>query len=139
MIVGYTTGVFDLFHIGHLKLLQKAKAMCDCLIVGVTVDELVAYKGVKAFIPFEERLEIIQSLQCVDVAIAQREIDKVKAHERLKYDLLFVGDDWFGSESWTKMESDLGQRGVKVVYFPYTTKTSSTKLRKLLDKDLSNV
>ena len=138
MIVGYTTGVFDLFHIGHLKLLQKAKAMCDCLVVGVTVDDLVEYKGVKAFIPFEERLEIIQNLQCVDVAIAQREIDKVKAHDKLKYDLLFVGDDWFGSESWVSMESDLKQRGVKVIYFPYTSKTSSTKLREVLNKDLSN-
>ena len=139
MIVGYTTGVYDLFHIGHLKLLQNAKSMCDKLIVGVTVDELVSYKGKEAMIPFEERIEIIKSLKCVDLAIAQRDIDKVKAHKKLKFDILFVGDDWHGDENWERMEDELKPNGVKVIYFPYTSKTSSTKLRQIIDGSMGNV
>lgn len=139
MIVGYTAGVYDLFHIGHLKLLQNAKSMCDKLIVGVTVDELVSYKGKVAVIPFEERIEIIKSLKCVDLAVAQRDIDKVKAHKKLKFDVLFVGDDWYGDESWERMEDELLQYGAKVIYFPYTSKTSSTKLRAIIDGRLGHV
>ena len=76
MVVGYTTGVYDLFHIGHLNLLKNAKGLCDKLIVGVTVDELVAYKNKKSVIPFEERIEIVRSIKCVDAAIPQENIDK---------------------------------------------------------------
>ena len=136
MVVGYTCGVYDLFHIGHLNLLRNAKSLCDKLIVGVTVDELVVYKGKEAVIPFEERIEIVRNIECVDVAVAQRNIDKVDAYKKLKYDILFVGDDWFQQESWQKMEEELKSYGVKVVYFPYTSITSSTKLRAIIDNNV---
>ena len=96
MTVGYTCGVYDLFHIGHLNLLKNAKGLCDKLIVGVSTDELVAYKHKKAVIPFEERLEIIRNIKCVDAAIPQDDLDKFKAWEKLRFDILFVGDDWYG-------------------------------------------
>lgn len=132
MIVGYTTGVYDLFHIGHLNLLKNAKGLCDKLIVGVTVDELVGYKNKRAVIPFEERIEIVRSIKYVDAAIAQEEIDKFKMWEKLHFDILFVGDDWFNSPSWKEMEEKFKNVGVRVVYFPYTKGTSSTLINNTL-------
>ena len=132
-IIGYTSGVFDLFHIGHLNLLMNAKSMCDQLIVGVTVDELVAYKNKKAVIPFQERLEIVRSIKYVDAAISQEDMDKLKMWEKLKFDVLFVGDDWFDTPKWKEIEKEFKDVGVKVVYFPYTKNTSSTTLNKTLD------
>ena len=134
MIIGYTTGVYDLFHIGHLNLLKNAKGLCDKLIVGVTVDELVAYKQKKAVIPFEERIEIVRNIKCVDVAIPQNTIDKFEAWKKLHYDVLFVGDDWYATSSWEKMEEELKQVGVRIIYFPYTKTTSSTVIRNTLIK-----
>lgn len=134
MIIGYTTGVYDLFHIGHLNLLKNAKGLCDKLIVGVTVDELVAYKHKKAVIPFEERIEIVRNIKCVDAAIPQNTIDKFEAWEKLHYDVLFVGDDWYATSSWKKMEEELKQVGVRIIYFPYTKTTSSTVIRNTLIK-----
>lgn len=128
-IIGYTSGVYDLFHIGHLNILRNAKSLCDKLIVGVTVDELVSYKGKKAMIPFEERIEIVRNIKCVDVAVPQTDIDKYKMWQRLKFDVLFVGDDWFGSSKWNAMERKLRKVGVKVVYFPYTKGVCSTDRR----------
>ena len=132
MTIGYTTGVYDLFHIGHLNLLKNAKGLCDKLIVGVTVDELVSYKHKRAIIPFEDRLEIVRSIKYVDAAIPQEEIDKFKAWEKLKFDVLFVGDDWYHSESWQAMEEKFSRVGVKVVYFPYTKGVSSTVISRAL-------
>ncbi|MBR1807434.1 MAG: adenylyltransferase/cytidyltransferase family protein [Selenomonadaceae bacterium] len=132
MVIGYTTGVYDLFHIGHLNLLKNAKGLCDKLIVGVTVDELVQYKNKRAVIPFEERLEIVRSIKYVDAAIPQEDIDKFAAWEKLKFDILFVGDDWYQSERWREMESKFQSVGVKVVYFPYTKGTSSTLINQTL-------
>ena len=126
MTIGYTTGVYDLFHIGHLNLLKNAKGLCDKLIVGVTVDELVKYKGKRAIIPFEDRLEIVRSIKYVDAAIPQENIDKFAAWEKLKFDVLFVGDDWYHSDSWQNMEEKFRRVGVKVIYFPYTKGVSST-------------
>lgn len=126
MTIGYTTGVYDLFHIGHLNLLKNAKGLCDKLIVGVTVDELVKYKGKRAIIPFEDRLEIVRSIKYVDAAIPQEDIDKFAAWEKLKFDVLFVGDDWYHSDSWQEMEEKFRRVGVKVIYFPYTKGVSST-------------
>lgn len=126
MTIGYTTGVYDLFHIGHLNLLKNAKGLCDKLIVGVTVDELVKYKGKRAIIPFEDRLEIVRSIKYVDAAIPQENIDKFAAWEKLKFDILFVGDDWYHSDSWQEMEEKFRHVGVKVIYFPYTKGVSST-------------
>ena len=132
MVIGYTTGVYDLFHIGHLNLLKNAKGLCDKLIVGVTVDELVRYKNKRAVIPFEERLEIVRSIKYVDAAIPQEDIDKFAAWEKLKFDVLFVGDDWYQSERWREMEAKFREVGVKVIYFPYTKGTSSTLINQTL-------
>jgi glycerol-3-phosphate cytidylyltransferase len=132
MLIGYTTGVFDLFHIGHVNLLRNAKSMCDKLIVGVSTDELVKYKEKKPVIPFIERLEIVRSNKYVDATIPQHEIDKVLAWEKLKFDILFVGDDWFEHPSWQEMENELSMREVRVVFFPYTRGTSSTLINQVL-------
>ena len=134
MTVGYTCGVYDLFHIGHLNLLKNAKGLCDKLIVGVSTDELVAYKHKKAVIPFDERLELIRNIKCVDAAIPQDDLDKFKAWEKLRFDILFVGDDWYGDPRWKEMEEKFKDVGVRVVYFPYTKGTSSTILNETLRK-----
>ena len=132
MIIGYTTGVFDLFHIGHVRLLRGARALCDKLVVGVTVDELVAYKGKNAIIPFDQRLEVVASCRFVDVAIPQYNMDKVEAIQKVKASKLFVGDDWYGSEKWKDYEAKLKCIGCEVVYFPYTRDTSSTLINETL-------
>ncbi len=133
MTVGYTTGVYDLFHIGHLNLLKNAKGMCDKLIVGVTVDELVAYKGKQAMIPFEDRIEIVRSIKYVDAAVPQYDMDKLSACKKLGADILFVGDDWYGTEKWQKYEEEFAREGIRIVYFPYTKGISSTQITKALN------
>jgi len=133
-IIGYTSGVFDLFHIGHLNILKSAKSMCDKLIVAVTTDEVALYKSKKPVIPFEERIEIVQNIKYVDVAIPQYNLDKYEAWKKLKFDICFIGDDWYGKTKWNVYEKNLKKEGVKVVYFPYTRNTSSTKIVALLDK-----
>ena len=132
MIIGYTTGVFDLFHIGHLNLLKNAKGMCDKLIVGVTSDELVSYKNKKSVIPFEERMEIVRNIACVDVVVPQENMDKFEAWEMLKFDIMFVGDDWAKTEKWNGIEQKFDEVGVKIVYFPYTKSTSSSLINETL-------
>ena len=134
MIIGYTSGVYDLFHVGHLNLLRNAKGMCDKLIVGVSSDELVAYKNKTAVIPHIERMEIVRSLRCVDSVISQEHMNKFEMWEKLKFDVLFVGDDWYKSEKWAQIEEQLKSVGVRVVYFPYTKSTSSTLLNEALVK-----
>ena len=129
MIVGYTSGVFDLFHVGHVNILRNARALCDRLIVGVTSDELVYYKGKKAVISYEDRVEVVRACRYVDLVVPQASLDKVAAWERLKFDRLFVGDDWFGRDTWQDFEARLKKVGVQVTYLPYTQGTSSTKLR----------
>ncbi len=132
MVIGYTTGVYDLFHIGHLNLLKNAKGLCDKLVVGVTVDELVPYKGKKAMIPFEDRIEIVRACKYVDAAIPQYDMDKLEVCKKLGAALLFVGDDWYGTDKWQKYEMDFAKEGVKIVYFPYTKSISSTKITEAL-------
>ena len=133
MTIGYTTGDYDLFHIGHLNLLKNAKGMCDKLIVGVTVDELVAYKGKQSMIPFEDRIEIVRSIKYVDAAVPQYDMDKLSACKKLGADILFVGDDWYGTEKWQKYEEEFAREGIKIVYFPYTKGISSTQITKALN------
>lgn len=132
MKIGYTAGVFDLFHIGHLNLLRNARALCDKLVVGVTSDELVAYKHKRAVIPFTERLELVRGCRFVDVVVPQETLDKFAAWEKLRFDLLFVGDDWYQNQGWTALEKRFSGVGVKVVYFPYTKGTSSTLINEVL-------
>lgn len=133
MIIGYTTGVYDLFHIGHLNLLKNAKGMCDKLVVGVTVDELVAYKGKKAMIPFEDRIEIVRSIKYVDAAVPQYDMDKLTACKKLKANILFVGDDWYATEKWQDYERQFKEAGIQIVYFPYTKGISSTQITRALN------
>lgn len=128
MTIGYTAGVFDLFHIGHLNLLKNAKGMCDKLVVGVTVDDLVEYKGKRSLIPFEDRIEIVRACKYVDAAVPQYDMDKVTACKKLGAEILFVGDDWYNTEKWQEYEKDLAKGGIKVVYFPYTKGISTTKI-----------
>ena len=119
-IIGYTTGVYDLFHIGHLNLLKNAKGMCDKLVVGVTVDDLVTYKGKHAMIPFEDRIEIVRSCKYVDAAVPQYDMDKLTSCKKLGASILFVGDDWYGTEKWKEYEENFKKAGIQIVYFPYT-------------------
>jgi len=132
MIIGYTTGVFDLFHIGHVNLLRNARSLCDKLVVGVTVDELVAYKRKRAVVPFTERIDVVRACRYVDVAIPQLSIDKVEAVRKLNANRLFVGDDWYATERWQQMEADLQSLGCIVIYFPYTQGTTSTLINETL-------
>ena len=133
MIVGYTTGVFDLFHIGHLNILRRAKEKCDKLIVGVTTDELLqVYKNKSPIIPFEERISIVKSIKYVDEVVPQENMDKMSHWQKLKFDVVFVGDDWQNTDKWNKIESDFNDVGVAVVYFPYTKGTSSTLINDIL-------
>ena len=113
---------------------MNAKSMCDKLIVGVTVDELVAYKNKKAVIPFQERLEIVRSIKYVDAAVAQENMDKFEMWEKLKFNFMFVGDDWFQTPKWKDLETKFQDVNVKIVYFPYTKNTSSTLLNETLKK-----
>jgi glycerol-3-phosphate cytidylyltransferase len=139
MKIGYTTGVFDLFHIGHLNILKNAKSKCDKLIVGVTTDELVEKtKKKKPVIPFEERVEIVKNIRWVDEVIPQREINEIKDEEKLKFKIIFKGDDWMGTEKWNNLEKEFKKRDVEVVYFPYTKTTSSTLIREILEKPNGN-
>ena len=133
MIIGYTTGVYDLFHIGHLNLFKNAKGICDKLIVGVTVDELVQYKGKSAMIPFEDRIELVRSCKYVDAAVPQYDMDKLTACKKLGASYLFVGDDWYDTEKWNKYEDDFKNYGIKIIYFPYTKNISSTKIEEALN------
>ena len=130
--VGYTTGVYDLFHIGHLRILKRAKERCEKLIVGITTDEMVSYKYKKAVIPFEERVEIVSCIKYVDNVVPQISMDKMVAWEKLKFDVMFVGDDWKGTDKWNQYEKEFGEVGVRIIYFPYTKGTSSTLINKVL-------
>ncbi|WP_374420408.1 adenylyltransferase/cytidyltransferase family protein [Novosphingobium arvoryzae] len=134
MIIGYTTGVYDLFHVGHVNLLRNSKALCDKLIVGVTVDELVSYKNKKSVIPYVERIEVVRACRYVDVAIPQTSIDKVEAARKIGANILFVGDDWYADPKWNKMQEDLSSIGCQVKYFPYTQGTSSTLINETLNR-----
>ena len=133
--LGYTTGVFDLFHIGHLNILKRARLECDYLIVGITSDELsLSAKNQKPVIPFQERMEIVESIKFVDEVVPQTNYDKMEAWNNLKFDMMFVGDDWKGTDQWNIIEKDFSEYGVEIIYFPYTSHTSSTILRNILDK-----
>lgn len=136
--MGYTTGVFDLFHIGHLNVLKRAKEQCDYLIVGVSTDEVVqGYKHKTPIIPFEERIAIVESIKFVDEAVPQTSMDKFAAWEKLKFDAIFHGDDWKGSKMYSEIERKFKSVGVEMVFFPYTKGTSSTILEEVLSTVLS--
>jgi glycerol-3-phosphate cytidylyltransferase len=129
-IVGYVPGAYDMFHIGHLNILKRARAECDHLIAGVVTDEVLEVaKGRAPIVPLNERLEIVAAIGCVDEAVVDVSSDKFVMWQRLNFDVLFKGDDWKGTEKGRRLETDLGAVGVRIVYFPYTVHTSSTALR----------
>lgn len=132
MIIGYTSGVFDLFHIGHLNLLKNARAMCDKLVVGVTTDDLAQYKGKVPLIPYADRAEIVRSVRYVDAVVPQYDMDKAAMCKKIGASLLFVGDDWYGTDKWQNVESELKKLDIRVIYFPYTQGVSSTKISETL-------
>lgn len=133
MIIGYTAGVFDMFHIGHLNILRRAKERCDFLIVAVSTDELVQeYKHKTPVICYEERAEIVRAIRYVDKVVPQVNRDKFSAWETYRFNKMFVGDDWKGSPLFDKVEEQFKSVGVEIVYFPYTKGTSSTMLREAL-------
>lgn len=137
--IGYTTGVFDMFHIGHLNILQRAKEQCDFLIVGVSTDELVKeYKHKTPVISYPERLAIIEAIQYVDKAVPQVTMDKVKAWQQLHFDVLFHGDDWKNSEIYNNYTVQFRELGVDLVFLPHTKGTSSTLLTEALYQTIEN-
>ena len=127
--VGYTTGVFDLFHIGHLNILRRAKEQCDYLIVGVSTDELVQHDKHKTpMIPFEERMQIVGSIRYVDRVVPQPDKNKFGAWEKYGFDAMFVGSDWEGTPQWKEFERQFAAVDVQIVYLPHTDGISSTML-----------
>lgn len=130
MIIGYTTGVFDMFHIGHLNILRRAKEQCDYLIVGVSTDELVQRDKHKSpIIPFENRCAIVEAIRYVDKVVPQEDKNKYGAWEKYHFNRMFVGSDWQGTPQWKGYEKQLGAVGVEIVYFPHTDGVSSSMLR----------
>lgn len=133
--VGYTAGVYDLFHIGHLNILKRAKEQCEHLIVAVSTDELVQkYKNKTPVIPYEERKAIVEAIKYVDEVVPQVNRDKIAAFRKYHFDAMFVGDDWKGSDVFEAADVYMRERGSCVVYLPYTQNVSTTFLRKLLQK-----
>ena len=131
--IGYTTGVFDLFHIGHLNILKRAKAQCECLIVGVSTDELVrTYKNKTPVIPFAERVAIVEAIKYVDKVVPQTNMDKLAAWNELHFDVMFHGDDWKNSTMYDEYEKQFSDIGVSLVFLPHTQGTSSTEITKRL-------
>lgn len=137
--VGYTTGVFDLFHIGHLNILKQAKERCDYLIVGVSTDEVVlSYKHKAPIIPFDERIAIVKAIRYVDEVVPQISMDKLEAWKKLKFDVLFHGNDWKGSKMYNEVEKALEKEGVAVVYLEHTEGISSTQITERLKNKSTN-
>lgn len=133
--IGYTTGVFDLFHIGHLNIIKCAKEMCNYLIVGVSTDDLVIkYKNKKPVIPYDERVAIVEALRYVDIVVPQIDRDKMAAFNKYKFDVMFVGDDWKGDKLFMAVESELNKYGASIIYLPYTHNVSSSLLKKVIEK-----
>ena len=128
--IGYTTGVFDMFHIGHLNILRRAKEQCDYLIVGVSTDELVQeYKNKTPIIPFEQRCAIVEAIKYVDKVVAQKSMDKMVAYKEHQFNAIFHGSDWKNSEMYNKIVQEMSEIGVDVVFLPHTDGVSSTILR----------
>lgn len=132
MRIGYTTGVFDMLHVGHVNLLKRARSLCDYLIVGVASDALsIARKNKAPVQNAHDRMSVVAELRSVDKVVLQSVFDNIADQEVYRFDLLFKGDDWKGHPDWVDLESKLGARGVKIVFLPYTKGISSTRLREV--------
>ena len=134
-IIGYTTGVYDMFHIGHLNVLKRAKEQCDYLIVGVSTDELVQKeKNKMPVIPFDERCKIVEAIKYVDEVVPQYDKNKFAAWERFHFDKMFVGSDWQGTPQWKEYEAQFAPLNVEIIYLAHTDGVSSTDLTRLIKK-----
>jgi glycerol-3-phosphate cytidylyltransferase len=132
-VVGYVPGAWDMFHIGHLNILLRARSECDHLVVGVVSDDaLVTVKGKYPVVPFDERLAVVSELNLVDEVVTDFSGNKLEVWQRVGFDVLFKGDDWRGTPKGNELEADMASVGVRVCYFPYTAHTSSTRLRAIL-------
>lgn len=132
-VIGYTQGTYDMFHIGHLNLIKNAKRHCDYLVVGVNSDDLVeSYKNKRPIIPLDERVEIMRAIKYVDEVIVTNTLDKKEIWEKVRFNEIYIGDDWKGNERWEKTGKEMEQLGAKLVFLPYTKDTSSTMLREKL-------
>ena len=133
--VGYTTGVFDMFHIGHLNILRRAKEQCEYLIVGVTTDELChTRKNKYPIINENERMAIVDSIKYTDMVVKQTDMDKFKAVKKYNADVVFVGSDWQGTPAWIEYEKEFSRIGCSVIYLSHTDGISSTLLRTKITK-----
>lgn len=133
-VAGYVPGAWDMFHIGHLNILLRARSQCDELIVGVVTDEeLERVKGKPPAVPLSERMEVVRSLALVDRVVVDHSTDKRAVWQRIGFDVLFKGDDWRGTAKGDRLEAQMATVGVRVCYFPYTAHTSSTRLRAMIN------
>lgn len=133
MVIGYTTGVFDMFHVGHLNILRRAKEQCDHLIVGVSTDEcVVSYKHKRPCIPYEQRKAIVEAIKYVDEVVSQETMDKLSFLKQRHFDVMFHGDEWKGTDLYNRYEEEFAKYGAKIVYLPHTDGVSSSELRKLI-------
>lgn len=139
MVIGYTTGVYDMFHIGHLNVIRRAKELCDYLIVGVSTDELVQKEKNKTpVIPYEERAQIVAAIRYVDQVVPQIDKNKMGAWEKYHFDKMFVGSDWEGTPQWLKFEKQFAPLNVEIVYLPHTDGISSTQLTQFIKGKLKD-
>lgn len=135
MIIGYTTGVFDMFHVGHLNILRRAKEQCDYLIVGVSTDEVVeSYKHHIPIIPYEQRAAIVEAIRYVDEVVPQTSMNKTEFLRQRHFDIMFHGDEWKGTDLYNQYEKEFEQYGAKIVYLSHTDGISSTMLRETVRK-----
>ena len=135
MIIGYTTGVFDMFHIGHLNILRRAKEKCDYLIVGVSTDEVVeGYKHHKPIIPYEQRAAIVEAIKYVDEVVPQTTMDKTEFLKQRHFDVMFHGDEWKGTDLYNRYEEEFAKYGARIEYLSHTEGISSSMLRKIVNK-----
>lgn len=133
--IGFTSGVFDMFHIGHLNILRRAKEQCEHLIVGVSTDELVqSYKHKMPVIPFEQRIAIVEALKYVDEVVPQKTMDKIEMWRNKPFNVMFHGSEWAGTDLYNHYEEEFAKVGVKIVYLPHTDGISSSILREKVSK-----
>ena len=133
--IGYTQGTYDLFHVGHLNLLKNAKSMCDYLIVGINSDDLVKkYKNKSVIINQENRAKIVEAIKWVDKVYVTNTLDKLEILKNIKFDAIFIGDDWQSNERWIKTKKELNELGIDVIFLPYTDGISTSIIRKTIEK-----
>lgn len=131
-IIGYVSGVFDLFHVGHLNLLKQARTQCDHLVAGVLTDETSLHKGHAPAIPLHERIEVVRAMSCVDQAIVEHTLENLDAWQQVGFNRLFKGEDWRDTPQGDRWERDFAQLEVELIYLPYSGHASSTNLRRLI-------